>query len=72
MFDPKTNKFPYPEDTATHYLSVEEKRKIVFDENYPYVDNSFKFRFIRALSRIPLFLIVFLERPLISDYSFTL
>ena len=69
MFDPKTNKFPYPEDTATHYLKVEEKKKIEFDENYPYVDNSFKFRFIRALSRIPLFLIVFLVQRIRMGYK---
>ena len=68
MFDPKTNKFPYPEDTATHYLNVEEKKKIVFNENYPYVDNSFKFRFVRALSRIPLFLIVFLAQRIRMGY----
>lgn len=24
MFDPKTNKFPYPMDTDTHYLRVKK------------------------------------------------
>ena len=59
MFDPKTNRFPYPEDTASHYLKIEKDDGTVFDENYPYIDKSFKFRFIRFLSRIPLVLIVF-------------
>lgn len=59
MYDPKTNKFPYPEDTSTHYLTVDKEKKIIFDENYPYINNSFGFKFLRALSRIPLFLIVF-------------
>lgn len=47
MFDPKTNKFPYPEDTGTHYLHVKKDNGTVYDENYPYVDNSFGFRFKR-------------------------
>ena len=68
MFDPKTNKFPYTEDTSSHYLKVEEKKKIVFDEHYPYVDNSFKYRFIRGLSRIPLFLVVFLVQRIRMGY----
>ena len=59
MFDPKTNKFPYPLDTSEHYLKIVDKKQIVFDENYPYVNKSFGFRFLRALSRIPLVLIVF-------------
>ena len=68
MFDPRTNKFPYTEDTSSHYLPVVEKKKIVFDENYPYVDNSFKYRFVRALSRIPLFLVVFLVQRIRMGY----
>ena len=59
MYDPKTNKFPYPEYTDCHYLAVKKEKKIVFDEKYPYVNNSFGFRFLRVLTRIPLFLVVF-------------
>ena len=43
MYDPKTIKFPYPEETDKHYLPVKKDRGIVFDENYPYVDTSKSF-----------------------------
>jgi len=45
MFDPKTNKFPYPEDTGVHYLNVKKDNGNIYDENYPYIDKSLKFRF---------------------------
>ena len=38
-FDPKTNKFPYTELTDKHYLQVKKNNGLVFDENYPYIDN---------------------------------
>lgn len=59
MFDPKTNKFPYPEDTSSHYLKVKMDRGIVFDNNYPYVDYSKGFAFKRFWVRLLLCLIVF-------------
>ena len=59
MFDPKTNKFPYPEDTASHYLVVKKYNGNVYDENYPYVDKSFGFRFKRFWCRVLIVLIVF-------------
>lgn len=43
-FDPKVNKFPYPVDTSKHYLEVKKNMGIVFDINYPYIDNSKEFR----------------------------
>ena len=53
MYDPKTNKFPYPERTDVHYLPVKKKKDYVFDKDYPYVDNSKYYRrrarFIRFL-----------------------
>lgn len=58
-FDPKTTKYPYPEDTAGHYLDVEEKTHYVFDENYPYVDNSKSFLWKRFWVRVLLRTIVF-------------
>ena len=36
-FDPKTTKFPYPKDTAGHYIRTKKKRS-VFDEHYQYID----------------------------------
>ena len=34
MFDPKTDKYPYPEDTASHYLDVKMDRGIVTCNKY--------------------------------------
>ena len=66
MFDPKTNKFPYPIDTDKHYLVVKENRGIVFDENYPYIDTSKEFlrkynsfRFLTRLIGYPVIAIRF-------------
>ena len=59
MFDPKTNKFPYPEDTGAHYLVVKKDNGNVYDENYPYIDESFGFKFKRFFVRFVCFLIVF-------------
>ena len=58
MFDPKTNKFPYPEDTASHYLIVKKDNGNVYDENYPYIDKSFWFRFKQFWARVVIVLIV--------------
>lgn len=59
MFDPKTDKFPYPMETDRHYLTVHRNRGIVFDENYPYIDRSKPFRFKRGLVRFMLKILVF-------------
>ena len=60
MFDPKTNKFPYPNQTDKHYLVIKKEKKIVFDKDYPYVDKTKSFRFRQSLVRIVLFCVVFL------------
>lgn len=59
MFDPKTNKYPYPKATDKHYLELHKNRGIVFDENYPYVDRSRGFRFVDFLFRIALRVVAF-------------
>lgn len=59
MFDPKTDKFPYPMETDKHYLEVHKDRKIVFDTNYPYIDRSRPFRFRQGLARFLLNILVF-------------
>ena len=59
MYIPNTDKYPYPEDTSGHYLEVTMDRGIIFDKNYPYVDNSKGFRFKRFWVRLLLRLIVF-------------
>lgn len=61
-FDPKTNKFPYPLETDHHYLEVKKNDGTVFDKNYPYVDESKKFRrkvgFFRFLLKLIAFPVV--------------
>ncbi|MBR0294887.1 MAG: 1-acyl-sn-glycerol-3-phosphate acyltransferase [Bacilli bacterium] len=58
-FDPQTNKYPYPIDTDKHYLVVKKNDGTIFDENYPYIDNTKGFRFKCWLTRVLLVLIVF-------------
>ena len=58
MFDPKTNRFPYPSHTDGHYLKVRKDRGIVFDENYPYIDTSRGFRFVDFWVRVLLYAVV--------------
>ena len=59
LYTPDTSKFIYPEDTGTHYIDVTVDRGILFDKDYPYVDNSSSFRFKRFWVRLLLRLIVF-------------
>ena len=59
MFDPKTNRYPYPEKTDQHYLEIHKDRGIVFDESYPYIDKSSLFRFKQGVARIILNVIIF-------------
>ncbi len=59
MFDPKTNKFPYPMDTGEHYLKVKKNNGLVFDTKYPYVDNSKKMKRGQWWMRVLLNTIVF-------------
>lgn len=58
MFDPKTDRFPYPEDTDRHYLIVKKNDGTVFDKNYPYVDRSKGFLFRQNLVRAGLMTVV--------------
>lgn len=58
-FDPKTNKYPYPDQTDEHYLKITKDRGIVFDTKYPYIDRSRTFRFKQGLVRLLLNIIVF-------------
>ena len=59
MFDPKPNRYPYPEDTDKHYLSVKKNNGLVFDVNYPYIDASKKFKRSENFTRFLLKCIVF-------------
>lgn len=59
MFNPRTNRYPYPEETDGHYLEIRKDRGIVFDASYPYIDKSGFFRFRQGLVRILLNVIIF-------------
>ena len=39
-FDPKSKKYPYPLDTATHYLKYKKIKDIKVDKNYPFINKS--------------------------------
>lgn len=58
MFDPRTDKFPYPKKTDKHYLKLKKDRGIVFDGDYPYVDNRPAFRFGSFMLRLLLVTVV--------------
>ncbi|MBP3414639.1 MAG: isopentenyl-diphosphate Delta-isomerase [Clostridia bacterium] len=58
-YDPFMTKYPYTDKTDGHYLKVKYQKPIVFDENYPYVDRSFKYKFRHALLRIATVLLAF-------------
>ena len=58
-FDPKTDKFPYPENTDEHYLKIKKNNGLDFNSDYPYFDKSKDFRFKQSLIRFLLVLIVF-------------
>lgn len=58
-YDPKPNKYPYPEYTDKHFLDVNTFRGYVFDKDYPYIDYSKSFRFKKWVVRVLLVCIVF-------------
>ena len=59
MFDPKTDRYPYPEWKDRHYLQVHKNRGIVFDTDYPYIDKSRWFLFRQGMIRFLLNILVF-------------
>lgn len=58
-YDPKCDRYPYPMETDRHYLEVKKDRGIVFDADYPYIDESRGFRFVDLLFRVMLRVVVF-------------
>lgn len=59
VFDPKTDRFPYPEETDKHYLEIHMDRGYVFDTKYPYIDRSRGFLFRQGVVRFLLNAFVF-------------
>ncbi len=62
MFIPDNSKYAklYPKYTDTHYIKITKNRGYVFDKDYPYVDNSKKFKRKRRFIRFLIVTIVFL------------
>ena len=59
MFDPKVRKYPYPINTDEHYLKIKKNNGLVLTKDYPYIDNSFSFKFKQFWIRLVLIIIVF-------------
>lgn len=59
MFDPKPTKYPYPINTDEHYMKIKKNNGLVLTKDYPYVDESFSFKFKQFWIRIVLIVIVF-------------
>lgn len=60
MFDPKTKKYPYTENTDGHYIKVKKDNGLVFDKDFPYINNSKLFRFKRWWFRLFIYTLVIL------------
>ena len=58
-YDPKPTKYPFPKDTASHYIKINMDRGLKFDKDYPYVEDSALFRFRRFFIFLLLHIIVF-------------
>ena len=59
MFDPQVSKYPYPINTDEHYLKIKKNNGLVLTKDYPYIDNSFSFKFKQFWIRVLLIVIVF-------------
>ena len=59
-FDPKSKRYPYCEYTDNHYLKFKKQKDITIDKNYPFIDNSIKFKFQNHLLRLLLVTIGYL------------
>lgn len=51
--------YVYPEKLDAHMLEPKIVREIKVDENYPFLDKSFKFRFVSGLMYLGIYVIVF-------------
>ena len=58
-FDPAPTRYPFPLDTAKHYLIVKKDNGLVFDKDYPYIDRSRAMRFKQFWVRALLYVFVF-------------
>jgi 1-acyl-sn-glycerol-3-phosphate acyltransferase len=56
--------FAYPEVLDAHMIPLKKEIDLVIDENYPFLDKSFGFRFRSALLYLGIFVIVFFLSPI--------
>ncbi|MCL2759605.1 MAG: 1-acyl-sn-glycerol-3-phosphate acyltransferase [Treponema sp.] len=49
----------YPEQPDAHMVSVPKVRELVVDENYPFLEKTFSFRFMRRLMHLGVFTLMF-------------
>jgi 1-acyl-sn-glycerol-3-phosphate acyltransferase len=54
----------FPSDPSRHMTGPRKIREVKLDEGYPYLDKSFKFRFLRGLMHLGIFTLVFVLSPL--------
>jgi len=59
MFDPKVTRYPYPIYTDQHYMKIKKNNGLALTKDYPYIDNSFGFKFKQFWIRCVLVAIVF-------------
>jgi 1-acyl-sn-glycerol-3-phosphate acyltransferase len=55
----------YPEKPDEHIVTYKFFRDVKVDENYPFLDKSFKFKFIRFFMHIGIYTLVFFLNPLL-------
>ena len=51
-FDPKSKKYPYTQDTASHYLKYKKLKDIKVDKSYPFINKKKSFLFQNHLLRL--------------------
>jgi len=61
-YDPEMG-YEYPSDPNAHMVDVKITHEIIVDENYPFLDKSFKFSFMRYLMHLGIYVLVFTISP---------
>ena len=56
--------FVYPEKPDEHMTELKITHEVIVDENYPFLDKSFRFRFMRGLMHLGIFTLVFTLSPI--------
>jgi len=63
-YKPENLGITYPENPNDHMIDIKITHETVIDENYPFLDKSFGFRFMRKLMHLGIFVLVFTLSPL--------